>query len=105
MPSLPFIFRQLLAAIDRTAFERRAAQAEAYDKSFGARDHLLALIFAQLSGATSLRDLELRWNALQPPSRRLRQRTAGPLHPRRCQPAPARLFADTFTALAKPERR
>ncbi|SFL41566.1 hypothetical protein SAMN04488125_114112 [Methylorubrum salsuginis] len=37
MPSLPIIFRQLIAVTDRPAFERCVAQtrAEAYDKSFG----------------------------------------------------------------------
>lgn len=103
MPSLPIIFRQLIAAIDRPAFERRVAQtrAEAYDKSFGAWDHLLALIFAQLSGATSLRDLELRWTALHPHhaalgSGRLARSTLADANQRR----PACIFADTFTALA-----
>ncbi|KQT49999.1 transposase [Methylobacterium sp. Leaf456] len=103
MPPLPIIFRQLIAAIDRPAFERRAAQirAEAYDKSFGAWDHLLALIFAQLSGATSLRELELNWNALRPHHAAL---GSGPLARSTLSDAnqrrPASLFADTFTALA-----
>jgi len=103
MRSQPIIFRQVLAAIDRRAFERRAveARAQAYDKCFGAWDHLLALVFAQLSGATSLRDLELRWNALHPHhaalgSGRLARSTLADANQRR----PACLFADTFAALA-----
>ena len=35
----------------------------AYDKSFGSWDHLVALIYAQLGGASSLRGLEASWNA------------------------------------------
>ena len=35
----------------------------AYDKSFGSWDHLVALIYAQLGGASSLRGLEAAWNA------------------------------------------
>lgn len=35
----------------------------AYDKSFGSWDHLVALIYAQLGGACSLRGLEAMWNA------------------------------------------
>ena len=36
---------------------------DAYDKAFRTWDHLVALIFAQLSGADSLRALIVRWNA------------------------------------------
>jgi IS4 transposase len=35
----------------------------AYGKSFGSWDHLVALIYAQLGGASSLRGLEASWNA------------------------------------------
>jgi hypothetical protein len=35
----------------------------AYDKSFGSWDHLIALIHAQLNSANSLRGLETGWNA------------------------------------------
>ena len=35
----------------------------AYDKSFGSWDHLVALIYAQLGGVSSLRGLEASWNA------------------------------------------
>jgi IS4 transposase len=36
---------------------------DAYDKTFDSWDHLVTLIFAQLSGASGLRGLESSWNA------------------------------------------
>jgi len=59
------IFANLLKPIDRrwfrTVVERH--DADAYDKSFKSWDHLVALIFAQLSGAEGLRGLEALFNA------------------------------------------
>jgi len=59
------IFAALLKPIDRRAFkglvERHAA--DAYDKSFGSWQHLVALLYAQLSGADSLRAVVAGWNA------------------------------------------
>ena len=59
------IFASLLKPIDRrwfrTVVERH--DADAYDKSFKSWDHLVALIFAQLSGAEGLRGLEALFNA------------------------------------------
>jgi putative transposase len=59
------IFTNLLKFIDRRAFKARVARldGDAYDKSFGSWEHLVALIFAQLSAATSLRGLVTAWNA------------------------------------------
>src|SRR5262245_11198839 len=59
------IFGQLLKPIRRRWFagvvERH--DGDAYDKSFFSWNHLVALIYAQLAGANSLRALEAVWNA------------------------------------------
>ncbi|HXZ17764.1 MAG TPA: IS4 family transposase [Roseiarcus sp.] len=61
----PTIFSQLVEPLDRRRFEAIVARfnADAYDKSFRSWDHLMVLIHAQLSGASSLRALEASWNA------------------------------------------
>lgn len=61
----PSIFSKLLAPINRRQFDAVVARhaGDAYDKSFGSWDHLVALIFAQFSAADSLRGLEASWNA------------------------------------------
>ena len=50
------VFVDLLKPIDRRAFKEIAQRhgGDAYDKSFKSWDHLVALVFAQLSGASSL---------------------------------------------------
>ena len=59
------IFGHLLKPIPRRWFERVVERhgGDAYDKTFRSWDHLLILIFAQLSGIASLRGLEAAWNA------------------------------------------
>ena len=59
------IFVSLLKPIDRRRFQAIVARCEgdAYDKSFKSWDHLVALIFAQLSHTDSLRGLEVGFNA------------------------------------------
>lgn len=59
------IFAGLLKPIDRRAFKQVVAahKGDAYDKRFSSWAHLVALIFAQLSGAASLRGLAAAWNA------------------------------------------
>ena len=59
------IFASLLKPICRRRFRAivEAHDGEAYDKSFGSWDHLLALIYAQLGSAKSLRGLQAGWNA------------------------------------------
>ena len=61
----PGIFGKLLEAINRRQFQaivdRNAG--DAYDKSFHSWDHLVTLVFAQLSEARGLRGLEAAWNA------------------------------------------
>jgi putative transposase len=59
------IFVSLLNPIRRRRFRAivESHNGNAYDKSFGSRDHLIALLYAQLSSASSLRGLETGWNA------------------------------------------
>lgn len=58
-------FHQILEALPRTLIEKAAHQhhAERYDKTFKLRDHLITLIYAQFSGARSLRELETAFNS------------------------------------------
>jgi len=59
------IFATLLKPLDRRCFKSIVERhhGDAYDKSFHSWDHLLALIFAQLSGLDSLRGVVAGWNA------------------------------------------
>ena len=56
---------RLLKPISRRWFDALVDRhaGNAYDKSFGSWDHLVALVYAQLGGITSLRALEAAWNA------------------------------------------
>jgi putative transposase len=58
-------FGSLLKPINRRQFQALVDRfdGDAYDKRFKSWDHLVALIFAQLSGADSLRRLEAGFNA------------------------------------------
>jgi len=67
-PSMRFvdsIFGELLEPIGRRWFQTVVdrCDGDAYDKSFKSWDHMVALIFAQLSGADSLRGIEAGFNA------------------------------------------
>jgi len=59
------IFASLLKPIPRRWFGSvvESCEADAYDKSFDSWDHLVALIFAQLGAADSLRGVVTGWNA------------------------------------------
>lgn len=59
------IFGRLLEPIDRRYVQRLVDrfEADAYDKSFKSWDHLVTLIYAQLSGASGLRGLVTGFNA------------------------------------------
>ena len=59
------IFNQLVEPLDRRRFAAIVERhdADAYDKTFDSWRHLVALIFAQLSGVDSLRGLTTAWNA------------------------------------------
>jgi IS4 transposase len=59
------IFGGLLEPISRRRFDALVSRhdADAYDKTFKSWDHLVLLVFAQLSGIGGLRGLEVSWNA------------------------------------------
>jgi putative transposase len=59
------IFASLLEPINRRQFQSvvDGLDGDAYDKSFKSWDHLVALIYAQLSGADGLRELVAGFNA------------------------------------------
>ena len=65
MRYLDSIFGSLLKPIDRRWFQAvvDCHNADAYDKTFKSWEHLVTLVFAQLSGVDSLRGLELAFNA------------------------------------------
>ena len=74
---------------------------DAYDKSFGSWDHLVALIYAQLGGVRSLRGLETAWNAnahhhYHLGVGRLARSTLADASARR----PLAIFSETFTRLS-----
>jgi putative transposase len=97
------VFAQLLKPISRRAFSALVDRhgGDAYDKSFRSWDHLVSLIFAQLSGVDSLRDLEAVWSAhahhhYHLGSGPMRRSTLSDANARR----PAALFAETFTMIS-----
>jgi putative transposase len=98
------IFGRLLEPINRRWFQRLVDEldADAYDKSFKPWQHLVALIYAQLSGVTSLRGLISGFNA-NPHHHyhlgvgELKRSTVSGANERR----PVALFARTFTMLAE----
>jgi IS4 transposase len=82
--------------------DRRAARRDAYDKSFFSWDHLVTLIFAQLSDLDSLRALQAGWNASSQhhyhlASGALSHSTLSDANKRR----PVAVFADAFEEVAK----
>lgn len=90
----PLSRRRFAAIVDRH-------DGDAYDKSFNSWDHLVALIFAQLCGADSLRGLTAIWNANGNHHYHL---DSGPLARSTLSDANARrpvvVFAETFALLA-----
>ncbi|HXY58603.1 MAG TPA: IS4 family transposase [Methylocystis sp.] len=97
------VFVELLKPIDRRAFSQIVARhnGDAYDKSFKSWDHLLTLIFAQLSSETSLRGLEAAFNANSGAhyhlgTRKLARSTLAEANARR----PVGVFADLFASLS-----
>ncbi len=103
MPFDSSVFAALLKPLSRRRFAASVARhdGDAYDKNFSSWDHLVALIYAQLSGAGSLRGLEAAWGANRPHhyhlgAGRLVRSTLSDASRRR----PAAIFAETFAALA-----
>jgi putative transposase len=98
------IFVSLLKPLDRRALraivERHGG--DAYDKGFRSWDHLLALIFAQLSGLNSLRGVVAGWNAnphhhYHLGTARLARTTLADANARR----PVAVFAECFEMLSR----
>lgn len=96
------IFSNLLKPVDRREFRRTVERhdGDAYDKSFDSWAHLVSLIFAQLHGCSSLRGLELAFNAnahhhYHLHVGKLARSTLADANARR----PVGVFADTFTLL------
>ena len=57
-------FREILEGLPRGVFDRLVEElnADKYTKGFSRWDQLLAMVFAQLSGVKSLRELEVAFN-------------------------------------------
>ena len=97
------IFANLLQPLHWQTFKSIVARhdGDAYDKSFGSRAHLVAMIYAQLSGANSLRAVATGFNAH---AHLHRQLGAAPVHRSTLADAnsrrPVAVFADVFAALA-----
>jgi putative transposase len=99
----PTIFGQRLEAINRRQFAAIVERhdGDAYDKSFRSWDHLVALVYAQLSALDSLRGLEAGWNAngqhhYHLASGPLARSTLADANARR----PAEVFADAYALIA-----
>ncbi|WP_292648886.1 IS4 family transposase, partial [Mesorhizobium sp.] len=99
----PSILGKLVEPLNRRRFQTivDSHDGDAYDKSFHSWDHLMVLIYAQLSGADSLRSLEVGWNAncqhhYHLGSGQLRRSTLSDASWRR----PVAVFAETFEMIA-----
>ncbi|MDW6024001.1 IS4 family transposase [Mesorhizobium sp. BAC0120] len=99
----PSILGKLVEPINRRRFQAivDSHDGNAYDKAFKSWDHLMALIYAQFSGAGSLRGLVAGWNAncqhhYHLGSGRLARSTLSDANLRR----PVAVFADLFSLLA-----
>jgi putative transposase len=105
-PSMRFtdsIFASLLEPINRRQFQTvvDGSDGDAYDKSFTSWDHLVALIYAQLSGADGLRGLVAGFNANSQHhyhlgTDKLSRSTLSDANARR----PVGIFAQTFARLS-----
>jgi putative transposase len=105
-PSMRFtdsIFASLLEPINRRQFQSvvDGSDGDAYDKSFKSWDHLVALIYAQLSGADGLRELVAGFNANSQHhyhlgTDKLSRSTLSDANARR----PVGIFAQTFARLS-----
>ncbi len=103
MRTILSIFANLLQPLHWKSFKMIVARhnGDAYDKTFDSRTHLVTMIYAQLSGASSLRGVAAGFNAH---SHLHRQLGAVPVHRSTLADAnsrrPVAVFADIFAALA-----
>lgn len=104
MRYLDSIFGSLLKPIDRRQFRAVVDRhdGDAYDKTFKSWDHLVTLIFAQLSHSDTLRGLELAFNSnvqhhYHLNIDKLSRTTLSDANKRR----PVGVFADTFAMLSQ----
>src|SRR3954462_4697173 len=104
MPYTDIIFVRLIKSIDRRRFAKIVEEwgGDSYDKAFRSWSHLVVLLFAQLSEATSLRALEIGFNAHPEHHerlgvKRLCRSTLSDANARR----PPQIFEATFSALAE----
>jgi IS4 transposase len=95
-------FQQLIKPISRSHFDQAVArhQADRHSKGFGCWDQLIAMLYAQLSGASSLRQLEAGFNHQHNHhyhlgTRCIRRSTLADANAQR----PAAVFADTVRSL------
>lgn len=60
MPQIPYIFNQLISFVPKDFFDRlvKKYHANKYVKSYSCWNHLLVMIWAQLTSRQSLRDIE-----------------------------------------------
>lgn len=102
------IFGGLMKALPRSDFQRfvKAHGGDHYHKEFKSWDHLVTLVYAQLSGAGSLRELEVGWNAQAHQHYHL---GSGPVKRSTLSDAnkvrPTAIFAATFAALSQQAQR
>ena len=97
------IFASVLKPINRRQFQTvvDGLDGDAYDKSFKSWDHLVALVYAQLSGAVGLRGLVAGFNANSQHhyhlgADKLSRSTLADANARR----PVGIFAQTFAGLS-----
>lgn len=97
------IFMKLIEPVSRREFGDRVSRyrGDAYDKGFGSWDHLVALVYAQLSGASSLRSVVEGFNSQSQHHYhlgcgRIQRSTLSDANQRR----PVAVFAETFSELA-----
>jgi len=96
------IMSGLLKAIPRRAFGQIVTEhdGDRYVKDFGSWSHLVTMVFAQLAGVSSLRELEALWNAQGSMHYHL---GAGAVHRTTLSDAnrrrPSEIFAETFARL------
>lgn len=102
MHSSPSIFAKLLQPLQGQRFEAIVARhdGDAYDKSFNSRAHLVAMVYGQLSGASSLRGVAAGFNAhghlhCQLGAVPIHRSTLADANQRR----PVAVFADAFSGL------